>query len=362
MCDYRRAEGGIREVDEGIHRFIAPLDDNEDCGGGWSGGGYGGGSGSGSGSSTTTYNAKTSNIGLNQLIQNLRTVENGSENWFQNIFGTYKYAHEYFNNDDYRFELDYWDQTWFIYRSIGIEAETHKEGWFWWNNTKSDEIVLGINKVHLVYNLPAPNIGYAQNFVQNTLNSLTTQPLYIHNGRFSIKNNNSIYTPIEIKILNNAQIPFFEFRDEAILNIYIGRVLGVNINTDISYNVLNDSNIKQLYKLGAEFLKEQASSNIGKRFFVTVQKNLNEVDLLYFDEFQRVYNVAEVQKKFFSDWAWQVSVNSADGGANWSSDYGLSNFTGSGFTSLGDYKEKYIDIYGLARRGNEWKGLRLILK
>ena len=162
--------------------------------------------------------------------------------------------------------------------------------------------------------------------------------------------------------MNNAQIPFFEFRDEAILNIYVGRVLGVNINTNISYNVLNDSNIKQLYKLGAEFLKDQASSNIGKRFFVTVQKNLNEVDLLYFDEFQRVYNVAEVQKKFFSDWAWQVGVKSADGGANWSSDYGLSNFTASGFSTLGDYKEKYIDIYGLARRGNEWKGLRLIIK
>jgi len=193
------------------------------------------------------------------------------------------------------------------------------------------------------------------NYTNNVLNQNTKQPLYIHNNSFFIKNNNSVYEPINIKVLNNNRIPFFEFRDDAILNIYIGSVLGLNLNLDITYNVLSDSNIKTLYKLGADYLKSKYSSR--KDFIVTIQKNPNEVDLLYFDEFQRVYNTDEVERIFFSDWDWQIGLKFADTGSAWKSTYTPINL--NGFNTLGDYKSKNIDIYGLARRGEEWRGLRL---
>ncbi|NCT09114.1 MAG: hypothetical protein GW772_03415 [Flavobacteriia bacterium] len=353
-CYIRETEGGITEIENGVHQFVR-IADETGCTGSGTGGGSTYNSNNGYKAITDIYNAKNSELGLNTLIQDLRIETSPDDNWFQNIWGTYRYSHEYFSDDDYRFELDFWDQTWLIYRSVGIEAETHKDGWFWWNNINSDEIVLGINKVHLIYDIPSPDISFFVNYTNNVLNQNTKQPLYIHNNSFFIKNNNSVYEPINIKVLNNNRIPFFEFRDDAILNIYIGSVLGLNLNLDITYNVLSDSNIKTLYKLGADYLKSKYSSR--KDFIVTIQKNPNEVDLLYFDEFQRVYNTDEVERIFFSEWDWQIGLKFADTGSAWKSTYTPINL--NGFNTLGDYKSKNIDIYGLARRGEEWRGLRL---
>ncbi|QMU65579.1 MAG: hypothetical protein GKR88_15680 [Flavobacteriaceae bacterium] len=350
MCEYRRSEGGIREVEDGIHRFIRPVEDDEICGGG-SSGGSGGGSGVSTG--TPSANPRYSAIGLNSLIQNLRVVTNPDDNWFQNIFGEYRYAHEYFSDDEYRFELDYWNQTWLIYRSLGVEAETHEEGWFWWNNVDSDEIILGINKVHLQYNLPQPNLLFYHNYVNHSFNQFF-QPLYIHDGSFFIKNNNSNYDPVQIKVLNNTQLPFFEFKNEAVLNIYIGKPLNISIN----YNVLNESNIRALYKLGIDFLESKLGTT-DKPFYITLQSTGDKVDVLLFDKFDRKYNTDEVENKFDSDWAFSASVKTLDAGQTWTSDYGLQNLSGAAFNYLGNYTHKEVDVYGLARRGNEWRGLRL---
>ena len=106
-----------------------------------------------------------------------------------------------------------------------------------------------------------------------------------------------------------------------------------------------------MYKLGADFLKQVGS--IRKDFFVTVQINLNEIDVLYFDELER---------KFDSDWAFIIGFKSTNTGKSWSSDHGLQNLNPTGspaFDFLGEYKYKAIDVYGLARRGNEWRRLRL---
>ncbi len=99
-----------------------------------------------------------------------------------------------------------------------------------------------------------------------------------------------------------------------------------------------------------------------KDFFITIQRNQNEIDVLYFDEYKRMYNTDELERKFDSDWAFIVGAKSTDTGNTWSSDYGLQNLNPTGspaFDFLGEYKYKSIDVYGLARRGNEWRGLRL---
>ncbi len=109
-----------------------------------------------------------------------------------------------------------------------------------------------------------------------------------------------------------------------------------------------------MYKLGADFLKQVGS--IRKDFFVTVQRNLNEIDVLYFDEYKRAYNIDELERKFDSDWIFIIGFKSTNTGKSWSSDHGLQNLNPTGspaFDFLGEYKYKAIDVYGVARRGNE---------
>ncbi len=348
ICEQRSIEGGISEVEPGVNRFIAPIDVYDDCGGG-------GGSGGSGGSSSSSGNAKNDRTALFEKIKNLEVVT-PEDNWFQNIFGTYRYAHKYFNDKDYRFELDYHNQRFLIYRSMGLEAETHEEGWFWWNNVKSDEIILGINKIHAVItDLPRPKI---ETLTINDVfpNSNPRRPVYIHNDSFKIENN-GIYDPVSIKVLANKGVPYFKYNDAAILNIYVGDLLGYTVDKEFNYNVLSDSNIRQVYKLGVDYFKKFANSQ-RKDFFVTVQKSQTEVDLFYFNEFKRKYNTDAVQRNIVSEFAGQVSAEVIDGElkTDWKKTI-KELLTGEAF--YGKYKFKELDFYGIARRGNEWKGLQI---
>lgn len=339
-CELREQEPGVTEMEEGVNRYVAPLDEGEGC----EGPSYTGEIPSGQIDSNLSLKAKNSDAGLNELIQNLEIINGGKSNWFQDIFGTYRYAHKYLLDNDYRFELDYWNQDWYIYASVGLEAETHKKGWFWWNNINSDEIVLGINKVKLKYTLPKPDLKFLNP------NYNPSMPIYIHDGAFKIKTNNNVYNPISIKVNNNTRIPFFKIRDTDALNIYI--------NDNIQYNVINDSNIKQLYQLGYNYLKERYGTSKGKNFFVTIQNDPNEITVFYFDEMGRAYNTDEVQKVFANDWSLMIGGKYADTG----NDFSVNPIFTPATQYLGSYKYLNIDIFGVARRGLEWRGLRLILE
>lgn len=71
-----------------------------------------------------------------------------------------------------------------------------------------------------------------------------------------------------------------------------------------------------------------------------------------------------MENKFDSDWGAIIEAK-LTGDGKFSSDYGLQNLNPTGgpaFSYLGKYKHKHIDVYGLARRGNEWRGSRLNFK
>ncbi|MGY0426359.1 MAG: hypothetical protein ACWIPI_05960 [Polaribacter sp.] len=166
-CEARMNYGGVTQIDERISRYLRPIrelsdrpisrslrrvgiDDN--CGGG----NYGG-----SGNIRHTTITRTDpEVTVNNLIQNLDVCKGHKGNLSQRVFGTYRYCHKYFNNSKYRMQIEFWDQRWFIYKSVGVTVQTHKKGWFWWNNIKSDELRLGINKIYLRYKYNEPKIQY----------------------------------------------------------------------------------------------------------------------------------------------------------------------------------------------------------
>ena len=344
-CEERMQRGGVSSINDRISRFIRPLDENENCGEGDSGGGDSGNDG---GSSNHTDPEVT----VNNLIQNLEICE-GSSHWFQSLFGTYRYCHKYFNNSKYRMQIEFWDQRWFIYKSVGVTVQTHKKGWFWWNDIRSDELRLGINKVYLKYNYPEPNIQF-----QNPSIDVNNVPLYLYKGQILVSNNHSSGLPrfnqVAIKYNSGSSLPFFKFGPNTtnLLNIYI-RKLPFFSN---SYDVLNQGNIKKLYELGIKQLKELGSTD--KEFVVTYQKSPLEIEVIYFGERYKSYNTDEIKRRFYKDWSFVAGAGYADQGKgqgfSWSFSFKPAEEI---FRNYTDYK---LDFYGLARRGSEWKGVRMV--
>ncbi|MGY0408376.1 MAG: hypothetical protein ACWIPJ_08495, partial [Polaribacter sp.] len=104
----------------------------------------------------------------------------------------------------------------------------------------------------------------------------------MHNDQFFIKTNNNIYNPLSIKVVSDTSLPFFNFEQGDILNIYIPHVPFIgDFNLDITTkDIVSQSNIKKLYKEGINFLKKKFPSG-KKEFVVTYQKNDNEIEVLY---------------------------------------------------------------------------------
>ncbi len=342
-CEVRMQYGGVTRINDRVSRYIRPIDD---CGSGGSGGGGSGNGGSG------TSNHTDPDVTVNNLIQNLEICE-GRSHWFQGLLGKYRYCHKYFNNRKYRMQIEFWDQRWLIYKSVGVTVQTHKKGWFWWNNINSDELRLGINKIYLKYNYPKPNIQF-----ENPTIDVNNVPLYLYKGQILVSNNHfsglPIFNKVAIKYNNGSSLPFFNFgpKTHRLLNIYIRKLPFVSNN----YDILNKENIKKLYELGIKQLKGLKSTD--KEFVVSYQKNPNEIEVIYFGERYKGYGAYEIKRRFYKDWSFVAGAGYADQGAgqgfSWSFDFKPATEI---FRNYTDYK---LDFYGLARRGSEWKGIRMV--
>lgn len=79
---------------------------------------------------------------------------------------------------------------------------------------------------------------------------------------------------------------------------------------------------------------------------------------MYFGERYKAYGTDEIKKRFYKDWSFVVGAGYSDlgGGKGFKSSFS--------FKAAPEYFRKYIsyqlDFYGLARRGGEWKGIRMV--
>ncbi|PCJ98822.1 MAG: hypothetical protein COA50_00865 [Flavobacteriaceae bacterium] len=171
---------------------------------------------------------------------------------------------------------------------------------------------------------------------------------------------NNLWYPTTLKIKKN-KIPFFKFADADVLNIYIplqkytGFIKDIKVNITVGNSILSDSNIKNLYKSGFDFLKSIGSSK--KEFVVTYQLNPKEVEVLYFAQKYNKKNAHIIKVKMFDDKDFLVSYsNSLNGkGGKFSVDFSpISNVNYRKFTHY------EIDFYGLAKRYGKSRGSRLI--
>jgi len=335
-CEMRVELGGVTQIDDKISRFISP----DEC--------YVNDGGSSEGNPPPTT-APT----LQEIINGLPICEGNSGNWIDGLFGKSYDCTSYFD-DRTRIKIEFWDQKWLIYASVGVLAKTQtKTLGIWWASV-SDEIYLGINRVLLKYNYPAPVIKAPP--LSSYFSTLDKIPLYLYNGTFIIKDyrGSNSYVEAAINVTKNT-LPFWDFENRNMLNIYVpGDDNDIHLNS--SELITSPDNIKKLYKLGIDFFKAQFGSGENTEFVVSYQKTPTVIEVLYFGEHYSATNENKIKHKFHSEVAFEIKATIGIGNGEFKPDFSLETVPAS-FRSYTYYE---LDFYGMAKRGNVYKGARMI--
>ncbi len=349
ICQIRNEYPGITTLDKQISSYIAPMD-GEDCN---------------TSSQIVAETPSISYLSEEQILQNeitkLPICSGERTSWFQSLFGTNLSCINYFDSK-HRIKTEFWNQSWLIYKSVGTQVRTQvKKVWVWWASD-SEKLYMGINRIYLKYKYPDPEIN-SQGYL-NTYYSKQEVPVYMYKGEFKILQDyygNYIY-PTFIKA--NSSLPFFSFGKKTtdILNIYIRKLPKLE-----NYDIRSESNIKELYKLGINFLRSNLNSGADNQdFVVTYQKNQSEVEVIYFGGRYKGTNTNMVAKVFYRDAEFVLSStynpyggspNGSTGNPNGSFNFSIKQPTHSNFREYTDYQ---LDFFGIGLRGGKWSGNRMV--
>ncbi len=345
-CEMRAQYGGVTKVNRRISRYLRPIKD--DCER----------RSSSSGSNRTSVPRLSDDEKLQQIITGLPECY-GSKPFFQNIFGKTFVCRNYFDKK-HRIKTEFWNQDYLIYQSVGIQTKTQRRRFGVWWASKSDEIYLGINRILLKYNFPQPQIN---SYTHPQLFSASSykNPIYMWDGKFKVNVSNSSFgTFVDTQLnLPDGKLPFFDFGDDQILNIYIPKLYkkgkyNLNLTTQ---DITSQSNIKALYKMGIDFLNSPNVANSGskpKNFSIIYQKDYNDIEVVYFGELIKKTNTNYAKRTLYDSGA-----NFAIGAA-WGEDSGWSFSVKPVKDFFRDYTYYDLDFYAMARRGGTWKGNRMI--
>lgn len=341
-CEIRAEIGGHIDVDNHITRFIAPYDP-VDCI---------------MIPIYSTFSPKpyVPQISADQILQNrinsLPQCQPERTSLFQSLFGTNLSCINYFDSK-HRIKNEFWNQNWGFYSSVGIQTRVQMKKLYIWWASDADELYLGINRIYMKYNYSAPTINYLNTFYSNP-----EVPVYMYKGEFTVRDYNGVLRNASF-ITSNSGLPFFDFGGD-ILNIYL-RKLPFADKIDIK----SESNIKELYKLGINFLQSTINNNNGKKeFVISYQKTPTEIEVIYFGERYQKNNSNYIKRTFYDDTQFVVSVayNSKPFDPKSNDPYGRWDYQVKKPDVSNQRKYTYfeLDIFGMGRQGSTWSGSRMI--
>ncbi|MDO5638160.1 MAG: hypothetical protein Q4G18_13070 [Myroides sp.] len=340
IMNLRETSFGRMQVSDGVTRFIAPISEIE----------------KNSLQEKTSETAKTDPVKLQEVINGLPQTR-GKNNWIlQRIGGPSIVSEEYFDKR-HRVKLEFWNQNFGVYKSVGISVRNQTRRLRVWWASKADEVALGVNYIHLKYRMPTAPMP--KSYID--FNSKSRNLAYIYNGKIYNENIDN-RTPMRIvanyvPIVEKVELPFFKFSNEDILNIYIPKIPIVGGRIDYTLqtsHILSQSNIKKLYTSGFKFLKDLAPN---KTDFVVVKENQfeNDFEVAYFSERYQATGTNKIKKHFHKDFSLMVGLTfKSVGGSSFDPNINID------IPDIGSYKALSVDFYGMARRGNTWKGARLV--
>lgn len=284
--------------------------------------------------------------GLVNLLAGLEVCEtiNG---FLNNGFGLLGVTEKCFSNFDssHRTKTKYWKENYLVWNSMGVKVKHQKKGWTGlWRAQSTDEVALSISQATFKYKINIPN--FPQSYAPQKLYFFENK---VFNSQSQIINYQNEY--------QKPPFPSIPLVSEVIVTEFI---------SDIPGNDLSVDKMRELFYQGVwggakqivQQYKNRQPKNITHIIYTPTVVYLNYVDLE-----RRVLNTKKIvnQLDYNFGLGFKFNVN-VDAQGNYSTNISnvgdvLGNII---IPHLYDYNDVKMDFVGASRRGNTWKGSRIV--
>ncbi|UPQ80382.1 hypothetical protein M0M57_05965 [Flavobacterium azooxidireducens] len=330
---------------------------NSDC----YGNNFGGGGSYSVGSGTTPSPNHTES--MKNYMKNLLPCDSQSGGIFGwNPFGTSRKCHSY-HSSNHRVKTKYWNENLLVYTSIGVKVKHQRKNCCWWYARNTDEVALVINQAMfaITYQNQIPNYNAMPTSSSNN------QRLYYYDGKFYDNFSASYMVATGWTPSSDFLVPKTPFQEDIIIQEFIDLPILRNMNDiEIEAKEIN----KQFWEQGVWNGVNTLLSRFGKtpRKMTYILTTPQKVYVNYIDLTQRKTNEKKIVDVLDYDWGGTISFKwTINGDGSWSSNINdwsnpLSYVKAFDFTDLTDFETLSMDFVGMSRRGNAWKGSRIVYK
>ena len=314
---------------------------NEDCSGGGSSGG--GSSGGGSSGGTTTTVDHTQNL-INYTKNLAPCIADTGAFHLWGAFGTTQKCYESFDSK-YRTKTKFWKENYFVWKSIGVKVKHQKKGWTgFWRAKKTDEVALTISQATFQYSMPIP--GFPQNYAP--------PKLFFFEGKIF---NSQAQALTYYNAINKPPLPILPWESEVTIVEYRNDSYSDNLDTNNFRNYFYQGAWEGA-KLLVQSQRNRAPKTVTHILYTPATILINHVDLR-----QRKLNSKKIVNVFDYNFNLGIKFNVyTNPQGNYTTDLG--NFWGAlGHLEIPktyDYSKAKMDFIGVTRKGNTWKGDRIV--
>lgn len=249
-------------------------------------------------------------------------------NLISSIIGFSKSDYKRFSDRDYCVDVKFYSQNFFVYSEAGIKTKTQKQGWTGiWSKVDSDELISGYDRLILTEKWPSKLFPSITNVTANFPKSET--------------------------FINGMSKTYYDFKytqQKLAKEVLTTRnILGIDIditNKDVSRALWNI--LEPAWKWGNSSFGSGTTQKVALR---VLEENLQTSKLETFDRSIRESNTDKLTYILDSDFGFIISLPGSSS-INWLN-------VVDGVAAKFHYSPGTV-LYGCARRGNEWRGLKLV--
>ena len=278
-----------------------------------------------------TNNIKVFAIASSPVESDFNVLSDGKTwagNLISSIIGFSKSDYKRFSDRDYCVDVKFYSQNFFVYSEAGIKTKTQKQGWTGiWNKVDSDELISGYDRLILTEKWPAKLFPSITNVTTNFPKSET--------------------------VINGMSKTYYDFKytqQKLAKEVLTTRnILGIDIditNKDVSRALWHI--LEPAWKWGNSSFGSGSNQKVALR---VLEENLQTSKLETFDRSIRESNTDKLTYILDSDFGVIISLPGSSS-VNWLN-------VVDGVAAKFHYSPGTI-LYGCARRGTEWRGLKLV--
>lgn len=296
-------------------------------------------SGSGTSGSPITVNHTQNLVNLINDLEACNTL-NGFLNSGFGLFGVSRKCYANFDDSKYRTKTKYWKENYLIWNSIGVKVKHQKKGWTGlWRAKSTDEVSLSVSQATFKYKISIPNF------------SQTYAPLKMYFFEDKIFNSqaqiltyaNAIYKPPK---------PDIPFVNDVTMVEYVNDLVGTQLSVE-KMRSLFYSGAWQGAKQIVNQYKNRDPKNVTHIIYTPTEVYVNYVNIE-----NRKLNTSKIVSRLDYNFSLGIKFNlDVDSNGHYSTNLGLGSVT---IPKLYDYNEVKMDFVGATRRGNTWKGSRIV--